>query len=161
MAQWQMDRFRQKVLKKPNNLFTPLHHKANKSLFGQDLKTNIKVEIRALELSEDNSYTLSLQELIVLKMMAKWSLFGFVILSRLIAAVAKKVLILFQDLQAVSSVSLSVQTIIESSVVVTPSYLTMYTSTSQTQTRYPFLYFRAFLYLMVNNIFIFIPLDRT
>ena len=59
-----------------------------------------------------------LQELIVLKILAKWFLVCCVILTRLSA---RKVLILFQDLQAVSTVSPSVQTIIESSVVVTPS----------------------------------------
>ena len=63
---------------KPNNLFTPQHHK-DKSLFGQDQLTNIQGEIRALELSEDNNYIATAGTHIVLKMMEKWSLFGFVI----------------------------------------------------------------------------------
>jgi len=54
LAQWQMDRSFQKVLKKPNNLFAKQHHEA-KFLFWQDLLTSYR-EIHALELSEDNYF---------------------------------------------------------------------------------------------------------
>ena len=54
LAQWQIDRSFQKVLKKQKNIFPQQHHDA-KSPFLQDSPTT-DGEVQALELSEDNNY---------------------------------------------------------------------------------------------------------